>query len=176
MPKSHTQTGRALGKTALRHQRKNAEVVDEYLLLAKAAADADTLARSLDVETLEIAKVVAPRGAGRIEVTKSDGTTENVRIAGAVKFHGKAGNKADRDNCMVAGSHVVIRGGQASARIPSHVTEQLRDIYTKLAVPTAKKFFEIGVQDVADAAADDGFEFDYGGAEAAAAEVDIDAI
>ena len=175
MPKSHTQTGRALGRTALCHQRKNAEVVDEYLLLAKAAADADSLERSLEVETLEIAKVVAPRGAGRLEITKSDGTTENVRIAGAVKFHGKAGNKADRDNCMVAGAHIVIRGGQAAARIPSHVTEQLRDIYTKLHIVTAKKFFEIGVQDVADAAADDGgFEFDYSGA--AEAEVDIDAI
>ena len=172
MPKSHTQTGRALGKTALRHQRKNAEVVDEYLLLAKAAPDADTLARSLGVETFEIAKVIAARGAGRLEVTMSDGTTENVRIAGAVTFRGKAGNKAERDNCMVAGSHVVIRGGQASARIPSHVTEKLRDIYEALKVPTAKKFFEIGVQDVADAAADDGgFEFDYSGEE-----VDVDTI
>lgn len=172
MPKSHTQTGRALGKAALRHQRKNTEVVDEFLLLAKAATDADTLTRSLDVETFEIAKVVAPRGAGRLEVTKSDDTTENVRIAGAVKFHGKAGNKADRDNCMVAGAHIILRGGQAAARIPSHVTEQLRDIYTKLAVPTAKKFFEIGVHDAADADDDTGFEFDY----TAADEVDIDAI
>lgn len=173
MPKSHTQTGRALGKTALRHQRKNTEAVEEFLLLAKAAPDADTLSRSLEVETFELAKVVAPRGAGRIEVTMSDGTTENIRIAGAVKFHGKAGNKADRDNCMVAGAHIVVRGGQAAARIPSHVTEQLRDIYAKLAVPTAKKFFDIGVQDAADAAADDaGFEFDYGGSD----EVDVDAI
>lgn len=168
MPKSHTQTGRALGKTALRHQRKNADAVAEFVLLAKAATDADVLERSLEVETFEIAKVVAPRGAGRLEVTMADGTMANVRIAGAIKFHGKAANKADRDNCMIAGAHIVLRGGQAVARVPCDVVAQLRDIYAKLAAPVAKRFFDIGVSD--EETPDTGFEFDY------ESDVDIDAV
>lgn len=167
--KQQTQTGRAPSKTAERHSRKNDEVVDDFLLFAKAASDADTLARSLGVEAFELAKVIAPRGGGRVEVTKSDGVTENVRIAGAIKFHGKAGNKTERPNCLYAGSHVILRGGDAAGRIPREKVTEIKNIYEKLAIPTVKNFFLVDATDKDEEDCGVDFEEDE-------KEVDVDAI
>ena len=150
MPKSHTQTGRVLGKKAQKQQNKNNEAVEEFLTLVKAAPDAESLGLSLASNRkgpLELAKVDAPLGGGHIKVTKSDSVTETVRIAGAITLHGKAGNKTERDNCLYAGSHVILRGGDAAGRIPRAKVTEIKNVYEKLAIPTMKNFFLVDVAD-----------------------------
>lgn len=175
-------TGRQLSRTALRAIRKNTETVEETLTLATKASSADEFYETMTAAALDIGKITAQRGGGRIEVQMADASTQNVRIAGNITFHGKAGSKTDRDNCMIVGALVIIRGGQAAARLGPAAADRLGTVYRKLGLKAPKNFFKTGVIDEEDD--DDGWEWDRSDEEkkgAAASDdededVDVDAI
>ena len=90
-----------MGKGARRALGKNAECVDDFMVLVTASKDAELLQVELKREALTLARVTRSPGCGRLEVTLQDGTTGvSVPIAGTIKFKGRAGTKADRSNCM----------------------------------------------------------------------------
>lgn len=172
-------TGRQLGRTALRAIRKNTETVEETLTLATKASSADEFYETMTAAALDIGKITAQRGGGRIEVQMADSSTQNIRIAGNITFHGKAGSKTDRDNCMIVGALVIIRGGQAAARLGPAAADKLGTVYRKLGLKSPKNFFKTGVADDEDA--DDGWEWDRSDKGAAASDdedsdVDVDAV
>ncbi len=150
-------TGRQLGRTALRAIRKNSEVVEKFCGLIASAGTADELESALSSEAMELGRVSAQRGAGRVEVLMPDRSTQSVRIAGNIAFHGKAGTKTDRDNCMVVGAHIVILGGQAAGRIPPSLVARIATKYTNLSVSVPRNYFT-GASDDSDD--DDGWEWD----------------
>jgi hypothetical protein len=164
-------TGVKMGKGARRALLKNAECVDELL---DAIQRAQALERSLQpqptakqeaVHALEklltdralvLARVTRATGAGRLEVALHTGEKGvSVPIAGTVKFKGKAGTKTDRANCMCANDVIVVRGGQANAKVSPSTVNTIRRAFEHFGLRTPVGFFVAQQEEEGD-----GWEFD----------------
>ena len=105
-------------KGAARRIAKNEECVEHYSrIIFKAEQTAAGATGTLRDAGLELARVTRTPGCNRLTVTLQDGTTDvSVPIAGTVKMP-SGGKKTDRANCMCVGDTVVLRGGQAKAKL-----------------------------------------------------------
>jgi len=154
MPKGRSAvTGRQLGRAAARAQYKNASVVDSYVDIVEEAESLEELLSIRDRGT-QIARVVKPMGAGRLDVIFPDGSTANLVIAGAVKFKGRASTKADRDNCMSTGDYIIVLGVQAAAKIPRAIVSRIQTVFCTHGFDVIRGFFDSAVEE------EEEFEFD----------------
>jgi len=152
-------TGRQLGRAAIRALQKNARCIDQFLTLVDAATDKDDLLRIEEVDAYMVARVTKSEGAGWFEVFCRDGSTEKVHVAGTIAFHGRAGTKTDRDNCIIRDDLIIVSGGRASAKLSAGMASHVKRVFDIHDFSYPKKFFSRGAEDSADEE-DGGFEFD----------------
>jgi hypothetical protein len=152
-------TGRQLGRAAIRALEKNAHCIDQFLTLVDEAKSEDDLLNIEEVKAYVVARVTKSEGAGWFEVLCRDGSTEKVHVAGTIAFHGRAGTKTDRDNCIIRDDIIVVSGGRASAKLSAGMASYVKRAFDIHDFPYPKKFFSRGAEDAADEE-DGGFEFD----------------
>lgn len=158
MAKRSQVTGRQLGRAAIRALEKNARCIDQFLTLVDAATDQDDLLRIEEVSAYVVARVTKSEGAGWFEVLCRDGSTEKVHVAGTIAFHGRAGTKTDRDNCIIRDDIIIVSGGRASAKLSAGMASYVKRAFDTHGLSYPKKFFTRGAED--DDFNDDGYEFD----------------
>lgn len=124
---SHTK-GKPQGKAAKQAQAKNEECVATLVAILyqpKSKTMLESLHTNMIIgelknNALELARVTRWLGAGHLEVTLQDGKTgAMVKIAASLKMKGHASTKTDAANCMSVGDTIIIRGGFATAKVPS---------------------------------------------------------
>lgn len=179
-------TGRQLGRAAIRALEKNEHCIVNYLNKVHEAKNADDLLNIEDVDAYVLGRVTRAEGAGWFTVQCRDGTEAKVHVSGTISFHGRAGTKTDRENCIIQNDVIVISGGRASAKLDGPATADIRKIFDKRGLPYPKGFFSrgaTGADDKDDDLFDYGDEEEKSGGAAAAAEeeedepeFDIDAI
>jgi hypothetical protein len=152
--------GRPLGKKAARAAAKNNAVVEQFLSILAAAKSRADLA-ILEVEALQLGRVIRQLGGNRLEVrlmSVEEGDEEHVKlpIGGNVRG-GRGAMRGDRPNSMTAGDIVIIRGAQVAAKIDSAIAAPMRDLLAALDVPFPKGFFASAGGGAEEE--DDGFEF-----------------
>ncbi len=152
-------TGRQLGRAAIRALEKNARCIDQFLTLVDAATDQDDLLRIEEVSAYVVARVTKSEGAGWFEVLCRDGSTEKVHVAGTIAFHGRAGTKTDRDNCIIRDDIIIVSGGRASAKLSAGMASYVKRAFDTHGLSYPKKFFTRGGAEEDDYN-DDGYEFD----------------
>jgi hypothetical protein len=166
-------TGQKLGKAARRGLIKNAEACEEFLTICHTSRQVES---DLSAAALTLARIVRPTGAGRVEALLQTGETVSLPIAGAIKFKGGAGTKADRANCMGRDDIIVVRGAQAAGKLSDAAAQEIKRIFARIGVSVPHGFFA----EAATEEGDDVIEFDRSGepshATAVDVEVDIDAI
>lgn len=136
-----TATGRPIGKAGARAMRKNDDAVRHLLELLSDARTADDIQQIITEQGILIGRVCRPMGGGRIIVNLQTGDIDvSVPIAGAVRMHGKAGNKTDRSYCMCSEDFIVIRGGLAVAKIPLGVMDSIREVFDRCGVVLPHSF------------------------------------
>lgn len=163
-------TGTKMGKGARRALLKNAECVDEFLSLLRAAESREALAHKQETSSILLARVARSTGAGRLEVTLQTGERISVAIAGTLKFNGASATKTDRANCMCANDIIVVRGGLASGKMSLGVAAKVAKSFEQLGVTVPAGFF--GEKEGGEAAQGN-YEFDRS-EETAEAEQDVD--
>lgn len=149
--------GRTLGKAALQARRKNAKAVSDFLDMLDRAGDCAELEASVEREGLRLARVTKMVGCGHLDVTLQDGRAVTLKIAKSVAFKGRAANKTDRENCMVAGDLIVVRDAMAAGKIPSALVMELAEEFSRVGAATPAGFFTQGTELDAGAV---GWEFD----------------
>ena len=139
-----TATGRPIGKAGARAMRKNDDAVRHLLDLLSDARSADDIEQIITEQGVIIGRVCRPMGGGRIIVNLQTGDNDvSVPIAGAVRMHGKAGNKTDRSYCMCSEDFIVIRGGLAVAKIPLGIMESIRSVFERCGVVLPHSFSSV---------------------------------
>jgi hypothetical protein len=165
-------TGRQLGRAAIRALEKNEQCIVDYLTKIHDAKTCDDLLNIEDVDAFVLGRVTRAEGAGWFTVQCRDGTEAKVHVSGTISFHGRAGTKTDRENCIIQNDLVVISGGRASAKLDGAATADIRKVFDKRGLPYPKGFFSrgaTGADDKDDDLFDYGGEEESGGAAAAAA-------
>jgi hypothetical protein len=151
-------TGRQLGRAAIRALEKNAHCIDQFLTLIDEAKDKEDLIIIEEVNAFVVARVTKSEGAGMFEVLCRDGSTAKVHVAGTIAFHGRAGTKTDRDNCIIRDDIIIVSGGRASAKLSGAFAAHVKRVFDINELPYPKKFFARGSEE--DSFNDDGYEFD----------------
>ena len=151
-------TGRQLGRAAIRALEKNAHCIDEFLSKIDDAENMDDLLNIEEVDAFYVARVIRSEGAGWFNVLLRDGSEAKVHVAGTIAFHGRAGTKTDRDNCIIANDNIIISGGRASAKLSSALSSHIKKVFKAHSFPYPKNFFG-NEESVAED--DAGWEFDH---------------
>jgi hypothetical protein len=137
-------TGRQLGRAALRALEKNANCIDQFLTKIDEAEDMYDLQQIEDVDAFIVARVIRAEGAGWFNVRCRDGSEAKVHVAGTIAFHGRAGTKTDRDNCIIMNDIIIVSGGRASAKLSAALAAHVKKVYSSHGFPFPKHFFSRG--------------------------------
>ena len=146
------------GKAARRNAAKNACHILDYLENLDASKTLDDLETYMERDAIQTARVTRQSGAGRLKVTLQDGTADDVTIAGALRFKGRAATKGDRSNCMNVGDLIILHGPQAAGKIPRELLSRVQSTFDSLGVRYPKGFFAVGTTEAA-VSEDLGFEW-----------------
>lgn len=134
-------TGRQLGRAAIRGLEKNARCIDQFLTKIDSAEDMADLLSIEEVDAFYVARVIRSEGAGWFNVLLRDGSEEKVHVAGSISFHGRAGTKTDRDNCIITNDIIIVSGGRASAKMSAALASHVKSVYSHHGFPFPDKFF-----------------------------------
>lgn len=151
-------TGRQLGRAAIRALEKNAHCIDQFLSKIDDAKSMDDLLNIEETDAFYVARVIRSEGAGWFNVLLRDGSEAKVHVAGTIAFHGRAGTKTDRDNCIVANDNIIISGGRASAKLSSALSSHIKKVFKAHSLSFPKNFFG---NEESIAEDDAGWEFDH---------------
>ena len=134
-------TGRQLGRAAIRGLEKNAHCIDQFLTKIDSAEDMTDLLSIEEVDAFYVARVIRSEGAGWVNVLLRDGSEAKVHVAGSISFHGRAGTKTDRDNCIIVNDIIIVSGGRASAKMSAALASHVKSVFTEHGFPFPKNFF-----------------------------------
>lgn len=149
--------GRAMGKAALKARSKNAKAVNDFLTLVEGVRDYKELDAAVEREGLRLARVTKMTGCSHLDVQLHDGRTVNLGIAASIKGRGRAANKGDRENYMLAGDLIVVRDALAAGKIPIALVKELEAEFERVGAMYPAGFFTQGMEEAAGAI---GWEFD----------------
>lgn len=144
-------TGQRLGKRDLKAAERNAENTDKFLTALSAMTSAAEFDRYDSAGSGSIARVVHHFGS-QLEVNYYDGRKERrrgeeklpqVHIAGALKLKGSVSKKADRDNAMLVGDHILVVGGIAAGKFPAAFVKLIEEEFSRLRIDTVPSFFAV---------------------------------
>ena len=181
--------GKKVGRAAVRAGTKNAEFCEEYvtrLMMGSSYAVIDEMAE----DHIILGRITKNVGCGNVQVLLQTGDTATIPISGAIRFKGRAANKSDRSNCMLAGDVIVVDGGFAAGKLSQGQLQRIRGVFASVHFTVPAGFFVGQGEATEDDWEETGFEFDYtglghieeeakksgGGAGAADEEYDIDLI
>ncbi len=154
-------TGHQLGRAAIRALEKNEQRILTYLDTLHAAKSSHDLL-DLEDKSYMLGHVKRSVGGGRFVVQYRDGVEETVRVAGSIAFHGRAGSKTDRANCIFTDCLIIVCGGLASAKLDHDSKMDIKKTFDKLGFPYPKGFFTISVAGHEGEEDDCGFDFAEG--------------
>jgi hypothetical protein len=153
--------GRAMGKAALKARQKNAKAVNDFLTLVEGVRDYKEMDAAVEREGLRLARVTKMTGCSHLDVQLHDGRTVNLGIAASIKGKGRAANKGDRENYMLAGDLIVVRDAHAAGKIPIALVKELEAEFVRVGAMYPAGFFTQGMEEAVGAI---GWEFDRSGA------------
>ena len=153
--------GRAMGKAALKARGKNAKAVNDFLTMVEGVRDYKELEVAVEREGLRLARVTKMTGCSHLDVQLHDGRTVNLGIAASIKGRGRAANKGDRENYMLAGDLIVVRDAHAAGKIPIALVKELEAEFERVGAMYPAGFFTQGMEEAVGAI---GWEFDRSGA------------
>ena len=149
--------GRAMGKAALKARSKNAKAVNDFLTMVEGVRDYKELETAVERDGLRLARVTKMTGCSHLDVQLHDGRTVNLGIAASIKGRGRAANKGDRENYMLAGDLIVVRDAHAAGKIPIALVKELEAEFERIGAMYPAGFFTQGTEEAAGAV---GWEFD----------------
>jgi hypothetical protein len=130
-----------MGRAALRAMGKNMDRIENYLLKIHDAKTTDTLLNIEEVDKFILGRVTKAEGAGAFTVLCRDGESVKVHVSGSIAFHGRAGTKTDRPNCIIQNDVVIISGGLASAKLDSKSMRSIQETFDEVGFPYPRGFF-----------------------------------
>lgn len=166
IPTGRSATGKKIGKRAAASNGKNRDAAEEFIASVENNHNLESLFR---IKTL--ARVIRPMGANRLVVRLQDGEEVQTLIAGRLRFHGRAASKADRPNCMVLNSIILLDGGHAVSNLSKAHIVRIQSAYSDAHITTYRGFFEGSVGSDCE-----GFDWDYTETLAADAEARIEEV
>ena len=144
-------TGTRLGKRDLKAAERNADNTDKFLTALASMSSAAEFDRYDSAGSGSIARVIHHYGS-QLEINYYDGRKERrrgeeklpqVHIAGALKLRGSVSKKADRDNAMLVGDHILVVGGIASGKFPPAFVKLIEEEFSRLRIDTVSGFFAV---------------------------------
>lgn len=170
-PKTGSKNKREESKVDRRARMKNNELVDQYLAILDAASTVRDL-EQLQLEGLQLGRVLKPLGGGRLEIQMMDPSfAEPLRlpIRGCVSGKRKY-LRGGFDNSMLIGDTVIISGSHVASKMSAPVSHYVAERLALLGVPVPRGFFTLG--ELADIA-EEAYEFVEEDAENDDAEDDV---
>lgn len=144
-------TGQRLGKRDLKAAERNADNTDKFLTALSAMTSAAEFDRYDSAGEGSIARVIHHYGS-QLEINYYDGRKERrrgeeklpqVHIAGALKLKGCVSKKADRENAMLVGDHILVVGGIAAGKFPAAFVKLIEEEFSRLRIDTVPGFFAV---------------------------------
>lgn len=152
--------GKKVGRGALRANEKNTECCEDYVARLSSHGSIETMEDDL----LFLGRITKNVGCGNVQVLLHTGETATLPIRAAVRFKGRAANKSDRANCMLADDVIVVDGGFAAGKLSGHRVQQVRKLFKSFHYSVPKGFFCLPGETAEEEENDGGgFEWDYDG-------------
>ena len=136
--------GKKLGRCARRAAQKNNGFTEEFVEQVEAATTREEI-QAMVAEGIVLARVQRGLGCGTLSVIfqqsiggKSEGV---VAIAGTIKLKGRASTKTASGHCMCAGDHILVVGGQASAKLTKVQVSDVKAAFARLDLRVPTGFF-----------------------------------
>lgn len=152
--------GKKVGRGALRANEKNSECCEEYI----ARLTSHGSIGEMEEDLIFLGRITKNVGCGNVQVLLHTGEKATLPIRASVRFKGKAANKSDRANCMLADDVIVVDGGFAAGKLSGHRVQQVRKLFKSYHYTVPAGFFCLPGETAAEEEDDaGGFEWDYDG-------------